>query len=108
MTTTASTSGRAYAARYIAAVGRAVPAASRDEIVAELEGTIAELVEPRLAAGETRDDAERAVVEKETVPVERVRLGTETVTEQQRVDEQVRHEEIDTTDAVDGLDRTQR
>ena len=35
------------------------------------------------------------MVEKETVPVERVRLGTETVTEDQRVSEEVRKEEID-------------
>ena len=39
--------------------------------------------------------AERPVVGKETVPVERVRLGTETVTEEQTVDEQVRKEQID-------------
>jgi uncharacterized protein (TIGR02271 family) len=38
---------------------------------------------------------ERVVVDKETVPVERVRLGTETVTENQRVSEDVRKEEID-------------
>jgi len=35
------------------------------------------------------------VVDKETVPVERVRLGTETVTEQQQVSEQVRKEQIE-------------
>lgn len=39
--------------------------------------------------------AERPVVSKETVPVERVRLGTETVTEQREVTEQVRKEQID-------------
>ena len=39
---------------------------------------------------------ERPVVEKEAVPVERVRLGTETVTDQQTVSEQVRKEQIDT------------
>jgi uncharacterized protein (TIGR02271 family) len=39
--------------------------------------------------------AERPVVAKETVPVERVRIGTETVTEQQEVTEQVRKEQID-------------
>ena len=39
--------------------------------------------------------AERVVVGKETVPVERVALGTETVTEQQRVTEEVAHEEIE-------------
>jgi uncharacterized protein (TIGR02271 family) len=43
---------------------------------------------------------ERPVVEKETVPVERVRLGTEKVTEQESVTETVRKEEID-TDGVD-------
>jgi uncharacterized protein (TIGR02271 family) len=38
--------------------------------------------------------AERPVVEKETVPVERVRLDTETVTEQETVNEEVSREEI--------------
>jgi len=45
--------------------------------------------------------AERPVVEKEAVPVERVRLGTETVTEQQQVSETVRKEEVD-TDGISG------
>jgi uncharacterized protein (TIGR02271 family) len=40
--------------------------------------------------------AERPVVEKEAVPVERVRLDTETVTEQQQVSETVRKEQVDT------------
>ena len=44
---------------------------------------------------------ERAVVDKDVVPVERVRLGTETHTEQQQVDETVRKEVIE-TDGVDG------
>lgn len=39
---------------------------------------------------------ERAVVQKDVVPVERVRLGTETVTEQEQVNETVRKEEIET------------
>ncbi|MBV9092415.1 MAG: PRC and DUF2382 domain-containing protein [Streptosporangiaceae bacterium] len=42
--------------------------------------------------------AERPVVEKEAVPVERVRLSTETVTEQHEVSEQVRKEQIDEPD----------
>src|SRR5688500_13624703 len=42
--------------------------------------------------------AERPVVEKEAVPVERVRLDKETVTDQERVSEDVRKEEIE----VDG------
>ncbi len=45
--------------------------------------------------------AERPVVEKETVPVERVRLGTEQVTEQHEVNESVRKEQIET----EGADR---
>jgi uncharacterized protein (TIGR02271 family) len=39
---------------------------------------------------------ERPVVEKETVPVERVRLGTETVTDEVTVNEEVRKERIET------------
>lgn len=42
--------------------------------------------------------AERPVVDKEAVPVERVRLGTETVTEDHQVNEEVRKEQIDTPD----------
>jgi uncharacterized protein (TIGR02271 family) len=38
---------------------------------------------------------EQPVVEKETVPTERVRLHTETVTDHQRVDEEVRRERVD-------------
>jgi uncharacterized protein (TIGR02271 family) len=47
---------------------------------------------------------ERVVVEKETVPVERVRLGTKTVTDEATVEEEVRKERIDT----DGIDDTRR
>jgi len=49
---------------------------------------------------------ERPVVAKETVPVERVRLGKETVTEQEQVTETVRKERIE----ADGVDenRTSR
>jgi uncharacterized protein (TIGR02271 family) len=48
--------------------------------------------------------AERPVVAKEAVPVERVRLDTETVTEQETVTDSVRKEQIDTDD-VAGTDR---
>ena len=48
--------------------------------------------------------AERPVTQKETVPVERVRLGTETVTEQTEVSEQVRKEQIEEP-VVDGETR---
>jgi len=46
---------------------------------------------------------QRAVAEKDVVPVERVRLGTETVTEHQQVEETVRKEVID-TEGTDGVD----
>ena len=42
--------------------------------------------------------AERPVVATEAVPVERVRLGTETVTEQQQVSGEVRKEQIEVHD----------
>ena len=48
---------------------------------------------------------QRVVVDKETVPVERVRLGTETVTEQQHVDETIRKEQIETDGIEPGLHR---
>lgn len=48
---------------------------------------------------------ERPVVEKEAVPVERVRLDTETVTEQQTVGEEVRKERVDVEGDVPGTDR---
>ncbi|MGY5885933.1 DUF2382 domain-containing protein [Modestobacter lacusdianchii] len=48
--------------------------------------------------------AERPVVQKEAVPVERVRLDTETVTEQETVTDTVRKEQID-TDGITGTDR---
>ena len=47
---------------------------------------------------------ERPVVDKETVPVERVRLDTETVADEVTVDEQVRKERIE----ADGVDDTRR
>jgi uncharacterized protein (TIGR02271 family) len=48
--------------------------------------------------------AERPVVEKEAVPVERVRLDTETVTDEAQVNEELRKEQID----VDGADENRR
>jgi stress response protein YsnF len=48
------------------------------------------------------------VVEKQAVPVERIRLGTETVTEERQVDEQVRKEQIDEPDVDADLRRDAR
>ncbi len=47
---------------------------------------------------------ERVVVTKETVPVERVALAKETITEDQQVTEQVRKERIETEGDVAGAD----
>ncbi len=57
--------------------------------------------------------AERAVVQKEAVPVERVRLDKTTVTDQEQVSEDVRKEQIEvdgdtTRDATLGTDRDRR
>ncbi|WP_409180231.1 DUF2382 domain-containing protein [Amycolatopsis sp. VS8301801F10] len=56
----------------------------------------------RTEIGEAEQDvvlhAEKPVVQKETVPVERVRLGTEQVTEEQTVQGKVRKEQIDIDD----------
>ena len=49
--------------------------------------------------------AERPVVAKETVPVERVRLGTETVTGEQEVRETLRKEQIDQPDVTGEVNR---
>jgi uncharacterized protein (TIGR02271 family) len=49
---------------------------------------------------------ERPVVQKETVPVERVSLGTETHTEQRTVSEDVSHEEIEVEGGDTGAGRT--
>jgi stress response protein YsnF len=51
--------------------------------------------------------AERPVVAKEAVPVERVRLDVDTVTDQETVTDTVRKEQID-TDGVETTGRTGR
>ena len=64
--------------------------ANRDQILAGAE--LAEQVHEVILT------EERVVVGKETVPVERISLGTQTVTEQQQVTETVRKEQIDLDD----------
>ncbi len=71
------------------------------------------VVREPVAPGDTVDDVtigeaaadvvlteERVVVNKETVPVEKVRLDTETVTEQRDVTESVRKEQVEFDDAT--------
>ncbi len=51
---------------------------------------------------------ERPVVAKETVPVERVRMDTDTVTGEEQVSEEVRKEQIEAEGDVDGRGTTER
>lgn len=48
--------------RYIAATVKSLPGASQDDVRAELAASIADAVEARIEQGESRDDAERAVL----------------------------------------------
>jgi uncharacterized protein (TIGR02271 family) len=50
--------------------------------------------------------ADRPVVSTEAVPVERVRLGTETVADQETVSGEVRKEQIEFDEPTSGRDRT--
>jgi len=78
---------------------------TRDEVVVERE-PITEANMPKATDGPALSEeehevvlkAEQPVVTKETVAVERVKLGTQTVTEQQQVNETVRKEQIETED----------
>jgi uncharacterized protein (TIGR02271 family) len=104
-------SGRARLRKHIVTenVSTTVPV-SRDEVTVERE-PISDANRGEAMSGPDLSEEEheltlteeRAVVHKETVPVERVRLGTETVTEQQQVDETVRKEQIETDDIDPGL-----
>ncbi|XTR52179.1 PRC and DUF2382 domain-containing protein [Pseudarthrobacter sp. So.54] len=80
---------------------------SREEVVLEREPITEEnrgdaMVSPELSEEEHEVilHEERPVVTKETVPVERVRMGKETITDEQTVTEEVRKEQI-TTDGDD-------
>lgn len=108
-------SGRARLRKYIVTEQQTVTVpVSHDEVTIEREPITdanrgaalggADLSEEEHEVVLTED---RPVVQKETVPVERVRLGTEQVTENREVTEDVRHEEI-TTDGDDAVGRGQR
>ena len=104
--------GRARLRKYVVTenVTQTVPV-QREEVRIEREpitdGNVGDAVSGPAISEEEHEvvlHEERPVVEKEAVPVERVKLGTETVTEQQTVNEQVRKEHVD----VDGDSTTQR
>ena len=95
--------GRARLRKYIVTenVTQTVPV-SREEVRLERE-PITEANRDRALDGPAISEeeheltlhAERPVIAKETVPVERVRLGKDTVTDEHQVDETVRKEQID-------------
>ena len=101
-------SGRARLRKYVVTedVTTTVPV-SHEEVRLEREPITDANVGDALSGGDITEEehevtlhAEQPVVAKETVPVERVRLATETVTENQEVTEQVRKEQIDTPDVA--------
>ncbi len=113
--TTQQEAGRARLRKYITTenVQQTVPV-SREEVRVEREAITDANVGDALSGPELTEDVhevtlteERPVVEKETVPVERVRLAKETVTENVQVNEQVRKEQIE-TDGGEMLDRRDR
>jgi uncharacterized protein (TIGR02271 family) len=104
--------GRARLRKYVITenVTRTVPV-QREEIRLEREpitdGNVSEATSgPDISEAEHEVvlHEERAIVDKETVPVERVRLDTETVADEVTVDEQVRKERIE-ADGVDDINR---
>jgi len=107
--------GRARLRKYIVTenVSTTVPV-SREEVVVErepiTEGNRGQALDgPDLSEEEHEVvlHAEQPVVTKETVPVERVKLGTQTITEQQQVEETVRKEQIETEGAEGSPPRQQ-
>lgn len=95
--------GRVRLRKYVVTenVTQTVPV-SREEVRLEREPITDENRGDALAGGDITEEEhevvlteERPVVQKEAVPVERVRLDKDTVTEQQQVDETVRKEEIE-------------
>jgi uncharacterized protein (TIGR02271 family) len=105
--------GRARLRKYVVTenVTQTVPV-QREEVRLEREPITEANRDDAVSGPEISDDAhevvvheERPVVQKETVPVERVRLGTETVTEQETVDGEVRKERVDLDGDVPKSDR---
>src|ERR671927_415420 len=100
--------GRARLRKYVVTenVTETVPV-SREEVRVEREPITDANVDQAMSGPAISEEehevtlhAERPVVEKEAVPVERVRLDTETVTDHEQVSEGVRKEQIE----VDGAD----
>jgi len=112
-------SGKARLRKYVVTenVTQTVPV-SHEEVRVEREPITDENRDQAMAGGDITDEEhevtlheERAVVDKEAVPVERVQMDTETVTEDQQVSEDVRKEEIESDvpgASTDGTDEDRR
>lgn len=104
--------GRARLRKYVVTENETVTVpVSREEVRVEREPITGDNVDAATSGPDISEEEhevvlteERPVVEKETVPVERVRLDTETVTENETVNEDVRKEQID----YDGSDTDRR
>lgn len=105
--------GRARLRKYVVTenVTQTVPV-SREEVRLEREPITDANRDQALSGGDITEEEhevvlseERPVVQKETVPVERVRLDKDTVTDEQQVDETVRKEEIELDDDSSTTDR---
>jgi uncharacterized protein (TIGR02271 family) len=97
-------SGRARLRKYVVTenVTKTVPV-SHEEVRVEREPITDANREPAMSGADISEEehevvlhAEVPVVEKQTVAKERVRMGTDTVTEDQEVSEEIRKEQIDT------------
>ncbi|MCW2817441.1 MAG: hypothetical protein JWR42_228 [Marmoricola sp.] len=111
--TETETVGRARLRKYVVTenVTKTVPV-SHEEVRIEREPITDANVGDATSGGDITEEehevelkGERVVVDKEAVPVERVKMGTETVTEDQQVSEEVRKEQIDTDTDTDTADR---
>jgi uncharacterized protein (TIGR02271 family) len=107
--TTRREAGRARLRKYVVTetVTRRVPV-KREKVRVEREPITEENVERAMAGPEISDEEhevvlheEEPVVEKRAVPKERVRMKTDTVTDEETVSEEVRKERIDTEGDVD-------
>lgn len=104
--------GRARLRKYVTTETQTVQVpVSRDEVRIEREPITEANRGQAMAGGELTEEEheivlteERAVVSKETVPVERVRLGTETVRDTETVTEEVHSEQIEVEGADESAD----
>lgn len=85
---------------------------SHDEVTVTREPITADNIGQASSGGDLTEEehevvltADQVVTSKDTVPVERIKLGTDTVTEQQQVTEDVRKEQIDLVDPTDTTKR---